>query len=304
MNKLTMLLTAVTAVALTGCSSDAKDTSVCAPLGLSKGALFELRENSFILESDTDTDQFALELVECLGNPDPDLRDKIAFEGLSLLMRQEQISTDAVKQIGTTLVEKLTDPDPNGFTQPFAALVLSEVARVDRVSPFLRPDERADLVTAAINYVSSVTDYRGFSETEGWRHGVAHGADFLMQLALNEAVTRGQLLQIRDAVATQIIPQNNHFYIYGESERLARPILFIANRNVLTEEEWTGWFNTLTLPAPFASWDDVFFSQEGLARRHNIRAFALAIYVNADAGGSPELQALIPGALAILRATG
>ena len=85
------------------------------------------------------------------------------------------------------LLDLLTadDASGDGFAQPFAALALAEVARVDRVAPIFTADERAVLVTAATNYVRSVRDYRGFDDVQGWRHGVAHGADFLMQLVLN-----------------------------------------------------------------------------------------------------------------------
>jgi hypothetical protein len=49
-----------------------------------------------------------------------------------------------------------------------------------------------------------VSDYRGFDDKEGWRHGVAHGSDWLMQLALNPALDRGQLDQMLAAIATQV----------------------------------------------------------------------------------------------------
>ena len=33
----------------------------------------------------------------------------------------------------------------------------------------------------------AITDYRAFSDTEGFGHAVAHGADLALQLALNPA---------------------------------------------------------------------------------------------------------------------
>ena len=41
--------------------------------------------------------------------------------------------------------------------------------------------------------MKSMLDYRGFVPGAGWRRAVAHGADLLMQLALNPAVERTQL---------------------------------------------------------------------------------------------------------------
>ena len=67
--------------------------------------------------------------------------------------------------------------DAAGFRKPFAALALSEVARSDRVEPVFTGEQREQLVAAAAAYLGGVRDYRGFSETEGWRHGVAHNGD-------------------------------------------------------------------------------------------------------------------------------
>ena len=79
-------------------------------------------------------------------------------------------------------------PDPSGFRKPFAALVLSELAR----------------------------------------------ADLMLQLALNPALDKAQLDRMIAAVATQVTPPGEQFYVYGESARLARPVLYAALRGLHT----------------------------------------------------------------------
>ncbi len=49
------------------------------------------------------------------------------------------------------------------------------------------------MVDAAVAWMKSVQDYRGFEPGAGRRRAVAHGADLLTQLALNPAVERTQL---------------------------------------------------------------------------------------------------------------
>src|SRR5690606_22331598 len=100
----------------------------------------------------------------------------------------------------------------------------------------LTPAQRIALVTTATTYVEGVRDWRGFDETDGWRHGVAHGADLLMQLALNPALEKPQLDPILAAVARQVAPAG-HFYIYGEPERLARPVVFALQRGLHDDVE-------------------------------------------------------------------
>ncbi|WP_306251388.1 DUF2785 domain-containing protein [Parvularcula sp. IMCC14364] len=296
-------LASITLAACTFSPAMATEAPACSPLGMDKTSVMALREAEFTLENEAKYQTLAMDLIACLGHPDPDLRDKIGYEGLSKLMREKRISAAQIVDVGKTLIEKINEPDTDGFLRPFAALVLSEVARADRIDDILTAGQRQVLIDEATAYISDITDYRGFDEDEGWRHGVAHGADLLMQLTLNDALDRKQILQIRDTIGAQIMASNEHFYLYGEPERLARPILFAARRGLITETEWTAWFETITAPAPFDSWGDVFFSQEGLAKRHNLRGFAMAIYVNADVSSNENYKVLLSGALATLGQT-
>jgi hypothetical protein len=169
------------------------------------------------------------------------------------------------------------------------------------MDPVFSDEERATLVMAATAYMRGIDDYRGFDQQTGWRHGVAHAADLLMQLSLNPALDRSQLETILDAVASQVTPEGSHFYIYGESGRLARPVLFIAMRAVFDDREWANWIGDVTSAGPFGEWSEVFSSQAGLARLHNIRAFAQAIYVNSTASDQESLAPLRSSALEALK---
>ncbi|RLA32758.1 MAG: DUF2785 domain-containing protein, partial [Gammaproteobacteria bacterium] len=233
--------------------------STCEPLGFDKAELVQLKEQGFDIADPDRRDRFAIELVDCLGDPDPQIRDGIAFEGFVTLLRGKQLQPDAIHTLLTAMTNQLNsdEEDQLGFRKPFLALALAEVARVDRIEPIFSGAERDELVTTSADFMRSIDDYRGFSEKEGWRHAVAHTADLQMQLTLNAAVTHEQLLRIRDAIATQVAPQGEHFYVYGENERLARPILFMAARDVSTEQEWVDWFAKLGAADPYESWNDI-----------------------------------------------
>lgn len=239
---------------------------------------------------------FAREMTSCLASPDSALRDGYAFEAFAHLLRGRRLSNETMLALNTDLQARLRAPEGPGFERPFAALVLSELARADRIEAYLTPAQRAQLLDAAITYFTSVRDYRGFSETEGWRHGVAHGADLLLQLSLNPSLGKPELIRIRDAIETQVAPEE-HFYIYGEPERIAYPIVFIARRGALSEAEWSDWFARFP-----AAGEDVFASQAGLAWRHDVNAFLSALYVNAKASEDANDDAMLPGIEAALRA--
>jgi hypothetical protein len=273
----------------------------CPPSGWTKEKLEALRTSKFAIADQGERERFAEAVVACTASPDPFLRDQIAFEALSHMLRERQLGTEARLRIARDLLARLRGPDPQGFARPFAALVLAESVRADKIEAHLPDSLRRDVADAAIAYVAGAADYRGFDEREGWRHAVAHGADLLMQIANNPNFKdRAQLGRLRDAVGAQIAPAS-HFYIYGEPERLMRPVVILSQRGIFTQAEWDAWFEKLGRPAPLASWDDAFQSQAGLAKRHNLRAFLYAAWTNARLSENKEDDVLLPGTESLLR---
>jgi hypothetical protein len=267
----------------------------CPPAGWDAAKLQALKAGKFAIEDAKQRAALARALLDCLASPDPQLRDGIAFEAWAFWLRGDALDV-GTRRLALARLQAAIDParhDDAGFVQPFSALVLSEVARTDRKQAWLTPDERGALVEAAARYVESVRDYRGFATGEGWRHGVAHGADLLMQLALNPALDKAQLDRLLAAVATQVAPAGQA-YVFGESERLARPVLWAAARGLHTEAEWTDWLAKVAAP-PEGGWETVFNDAPGLQRRHDVRAFLLGMYVGARDSENPGVQTLLPG---------
>ena len=199
--------------------------------------------------------------------------------------------------IGAPDVDLQPQPaDAAGFRRPFAALALSELARVDRLQPFLSVAERAELVTAAAAYLASVDDYRGFIPGDGWRHGVAHGADLVLQLSLNPAVDAAAQRTLLAAIAAQVMP-GGHFYVFGEGGRLMRPVFYIARRKLLPAEEWSTWFAALAARRQAAA-----PTLAALAADHDLATFVLPLYASLKESPDSELQALLlPGVLAAMK---
>jgi hypothetical protein len=275
----------------------------CPPAGWDRAGLDALKAAHFEGLDEAPRQALALGLGDCLGDPDPSLRDGIAYEGLATWLRAEGALAPATRQaLLERLTARLSADDAAGFEAPFAALVLSEVARTDRVSSWMTPTQRQSLVDAAATYVEGIRDYRGFTDGEGWRHGVAHGADLLMQLALNPALDKAQLTRLMAAARSRVAPPGAPPYVHGESERLVRPVMFALQRGLHDEAEWSAWIDALVDPAPMADWSEAYASEAGLSRRHNLRGFLLALYAGLDASGSEALQARLPAVVAGLRA--
>ena len=274
----------------------------CPPAGQSKASLQALKAKQFAVSDAAARSALADALLACLGDPDPDLRDGIAYEALTQWMRDGSVDAAGLRGLRDRLYAILDRQPGAGFHQPFAALVLSEVARTDRTGArkgWMSSAERTAMVERAAVFVESVRDYRGYVDGEGWRHGVAHGADWLMQLALNPALERPHYDCILAAAASQVVPERGHAYVFGEPGRLARPVLFTAMRGLLSDVEWGAWFKSLIArlgqpgPEGYAAWQ---------ARRHDLIAFLTTAHVEATTSDDARLHALGPVILAALKA--
>lgn len=285
--------------AATLCASQAA-AAACPPPDRDAAALIALKTADFEMADAGAREAMAFALIDCLASPDPALRDGIAYEGLQRWLRAKVFSPETLRALRARLFAQLDAPDPDGVARPFAALALSELARTDRIAPWMRPDERDAMVERAASYLESVRDYRGYDAEVGWRHGIAHGADWAMQLALNPALDRAQLDRLRQAIAIQAVPAAGHAYVFGESERLARPLLFIAKRDLHDEADWSAWFAALSarLGDPALAWKDAGW----LARRHDLAAVLQMLYLQVDLGDDPGMAKMRPGLVAALKA--
>jgi hypothetical protein len=238
-------------------------------------ALQEAKAGKWHIEDNGRRQALALQAISCLASPDPVERDELAFEALQAWMRADKLEVATVQELRTRLTAQLQAPDPQGFARPFAALVLADVARVDRIKPYLSAEQRAQLVAATTEFLRGVSDYRGFDEKQGWRHGVAHAADIMLQLSLNPALGRAEHDQMLAAIASQVAPQGEHFYRYGEGERLMAPIFYLSRAKTLQCSDWDAWFARLAAPPATAG-----TQQAALARKHNLNSFLQPLYIN------------------------
>lgn len=247
------------------------------------------KKDKWTVSDDAQRQQLALQALACLDAADPVARDELAFEALQSWMRSDKLDQPTLHALRSSLLTRLKAPEGEGYGRPFAALVLADVARTDRVKPYLTPAQRDELVSASTSYLAGVRDYRGFDEKDGWRHGVAHGADLMLQLALNPGLDKAQLSKLLDAIAAQVVAANAHAYRYGEGERLMAPVFYLGRRDALTEADWDAWFARLVANPP----KDV--SQAALARRHNLNLFLQPLYINLSETKDAALKArLLP----------
>lgn len=228
------------------------------------------------------------QLRYCLAESDPTIRDDVAFSAYSHWLRSGLVDPTSALSLLHVIQQDLANgvDDTMQVYRPFAMLLLSELARLDRVKPYLSTQQRQQLVQTVTDFLQHFNDLRGFDEQVGWRHGIAHAADAVMQLALNPAIGRAELLQLRDALTVHFMPQQ-HRYIDGEPARLARALVYLQQRTEITPTQWQQWLTQAALPPQ----GPLFQSRNGLSYLHNSRALWLeSIWLLEQLGDARALQ--------------
>lgn len=72
------------------------------------------------MADNTKRQALALGLVDCLGDPDPFLRDDIAFGMLETWMRSQKLDLSTLRSLRTSQLASLRQADAAGLAQPFA----------------------------------------------------------------------------------------------------------------------------------------------------------------------------------------
>ncbi len=278
----------------------------CPPAGYDLAALNKLEKRHFEIADVQERQTFARNLLACLRVPDATLRDRIAYKAYANWRHNKSLDATTWQFLESSLLATLdtSKPDPDGVIKSFAALVLAEAMKADRAAPYLSEGERQLLLNATTNYLISLRDYRGFDSDVGWRHGVAHAADLLAQLALSPSFGKTEMDRILVAVVAQIVPADTHFYVYGEEERLAMAVVAVASRDVYTADEWNAWLIKIVSSTPFGSWDDVYGSQPGLAKLHDTKSFLLALYAQTSTDNRLAVSQLAPIAVKVMQPLG
>lgn len=218
------------------------------------------------------------ELTTLLGDPDPELRDDLAFSLLVQWLYRDRLVEVAdrrrlLAEWQASLRGGIDRPgDDRVLRRSFTALALSLLAALDVDEPWLADAEFDALFAAAIAYLADERDVRGFEPQRGWLHSVAHTADLLKFLARNPRLDGPQQRALWTAVADKL-QRTDVPLVHGEDERLARALLALLGRADLDLAMARAGIAALW-PAPA----DAAPSLVALAQQHNQRHVVLSLH--------------------------
>jgi hypothetical protein len=191
------------------------------------------------------------ELSACLGSPDPELRDELAYAiSAQWIYRQRLFDRDALIELVTKWSSNLKvgigqTGDDTVLVRSFSALELSIAAALDNDQPFLTPEEHEELLATALAYLAAERDLRDFERAQGWLHATAHTADLLKFLARSPHFTAAGQARVLNGISEKLARTGVVVFTHGEDDRLARAVVSIVLRNDFDGAAFAEWLTRL-----------------------------------------------------------
>lgn len=185
------------------------------------------------------------ELTRMLGDPDPGIRDQIAFPTLATWI-DEGVYDDLLVGLGDGMSHGLDfglglRHDDSVFRRSFSALVLTECIDRSTTAGLAGPEVVLRWGDRLMGWLAREQDLRDYVPGKGWAHALAHGADGLAALARSPYVGRLELTVILDVVADRLLTDTDAFWVSGEDDRLALATVQVLQRDILGLDVLEPW---------------------------------------------------------------
>lgn len=190
-------------------------------------------------------------MLKNIGNTDGYLRDNLIYRGFCELILNEQFTEEQLVLILKTCLDNehlylnITHNDPSDevFTRSFSALVITLILGIDRENRSLPEKLAVEAIDRSIHYLFLENDYRGFDNTKGWAHTVAHGSDLLTEAIRHPLMMDFQL--VCSALQSLKSCLHTEYALIDEEEERMLPVIDALLDKGLTDEQLLTWIKGL-----------------------------------------------------------
>jgi hypothetical protein len=220
---------------------------------MDKSFWIEIAQHAYALPEGHDLHELTGVLFNYLGDPDPELRDDIAYGVYANWLKQKRYPPEIIREHIARLLANLesgigeTESD-SVFLRTFSVLFLAEIVHNDNKSPLLEKEQVSEILARGLWYLAAEQDPRGHIPVKGWAHALAHTADLLLVLGKNRNTEKEDLERILTGIADKLVGSTNSVYIHGEDERLASAVTALFSRDLVTMEFVAAWLKSFTQP--------------------------------------------------------
>ncbi|CAM5221505.1 hypothetical protein UACE39S_00585 [Ureibacillus acetophenoni] len=177
------------------------------------------------------------QMVEWIGIPDDELRDKLNYrlfiELLSTQLITRQQMNDMIEKLASNdyLYSSIGEKDTDSvFLRSYSALWLSNLINVDAQLHFLSEQQATTIFRECTSYLSKEQDTRGFLEEKGWALAITNGADLLTSIVSHPSYELNLTPKILEGIKDSL--WKGTVYTADEEEKFTAIIEKLINKDV------------------------------------------------------------------------
>lgn len=202
-----------------------------------------IKADDFAVPDDRPLPELFEDLCDGLASPDPDLRDGAVFPVLATWVSRGVFDTDP-RTVGDRMAVMLRAEEIQART--FATLVLAALIERDNEVHNVDGTDAHRWFVAFAEWWVGESDLRGWDDSRGWLHAVAHGADTLAAYGASRHLGVVGLRDLLDTVRRRLVAGTDHVWDAQEDDRVALACAVVLARPELSAEDAVDWLSTLT----------------------------------------------------------
>ncbi len=212
----------------------------------------QIKEENYSVPINMNVNDIVLEMMNNIGNTDPELRDKLIYSIMFYWIKDNKITSDKLKELLSISIDdnhlffRIGEVGTDSvFTRSFSILLVPLILMKHRQNNFLSEKDIHEVYARVVDYFIKEQDLRGYVKDKGWVHSIAHAADALDDLAICSEIGNEELLYMLEIIKKKVLI-NNYVYINEEDERLVTAIVSILDRNLISNEDLCEWIRSFS----------------------------------------------------------
>ncbi len=195
---------------------------------------------------ETEVWPLAVQMMDCLGSTDPELRDDLIYRTLARWSEWylDTSQLDALLDVALAADHLTLDVGEREgdavFMRAFSSLAVAIFVGQHRARPYLGAERVHEVNRTMLAYLSRERDARGWVPGKGWADAVSHAADALDGLVQCPELGEADLLETLQAIRETVV-RAEAVFPGEEDERLVTAVVSAVRRGVLTRESIAAW---------------------------------------------------------------
>jgi hypothetical protein len=210
--------------------------------------LRQIVDNQFAVTHDADSFEVAMEILDHLGSPDPELRDKLGYCILANWIPSQMFTSQQLREIAYHCISdemlfwQIGEVHSHSvFKRSFSSLIIALILYRDNfVEAMLTHEEYQTIQKCLTRYADMEMDLRGYVSEYGWAHAAAHISDGLDECVKHRYATTTDCEMVWGSLRS-LVEHADMVFVCEEDERIAVPLRSMVTRGLVAVRDLCSW---------------------------------------------------------------